>query len=117
MSHIYDRAVRNPTAEEIARVAYHLYLEQGAQQGYELDDWLRAEQLLLQQLNETNAPHSSPFAEGEEENPCHIRHEGDSPEQDGFIRWKDIRRANIPYRPPSRYSPPGQREHEYFTSI
>jgi hypothetical protein len=51
--------VCNPASEEIARVAYHLYLEQGAQHGYELDDWLRAEQLVLQQLNETHAPGSS----------------------------------------------------------
>ena len=47
-THGCTTAVRNPTAEEIARVAYHLYLEQGAQHGYELNDWLRAEQLLLQ---------------------------------------------------------------------
>jgi Protein of unknown function (DUF2934) len=113
------RTVRNPTAEEIAQVAYHLYLEQGSQQGYELDDWLRAEQLLFQQLNEPEAAPSSPVAEAEEDHPSPIQ-ELDTSEQDfapdhrGLSRWEDIRRSDIPYRPPSRYSPPSHRDSGYF---
>jgi hypothetical protein len=122
MPRIDTRTVRNPTAEEIARIAYHLYVEQGSQQGYELDDWLRAEQLLFQQLNEPDAPPSSPVAEAEEEPPSDIQ-EPDRSEQDfapdhcGWSHWEDIRRSDIPYRPPSRYSPPSRRDHGYFWPI
>ncbi|MBI3867232.1 MAG: DUF2934 domain-containing protein [Verrucomicrobia bacterium] len=36
---------------EIAAAAYHLYLERGSQNGHELDDWIRAEQLLAHKLS------------------------------------------------------------------
>lgn len=107
---------RKPTHDEIACAAYYLYLEQGSEHGHDRDDWLRAEQLLLRLLNETDAPHSSLLAEGEEKNFSQIL-ESDSPEQDGFVRWENIRRANIPYRPPSRWSPAGRREYGYLTSV
>jgi hypothetical protein len=52
-------AVRKPTHDDIARAAYRLYLEQGSQHGHDLDDWLRAEQMLLQQLNESAVPRTA----------------------------------------------------------
>jgi hypothetical protein len=40
-----------PTHEEIASLAYHLYLDRGRQPGHEQDDWFCAEQLLTSQIN------------------------------------------------------------------
>jgi len=37
-----------PTATEIGRLAYHFYEMRGRQNGHELEDWLLAEQELLQ---------------------------------------------------------------------
>jgi len=39
-------AVGVPSELEIAIRAHELYLERGAEQGHDLDDWLRAEQEL-----------------------------------------------------------------------
>ena len=49
--------IRTPTQEEIASTAYQLYLAQGCQPGYELEDWIRAEQILSQEFE--NADTSS----------------------------------------------------------
>jgi Protein of unknown function (DUF2934) len=35
-----------PTAEEISRLAYEIYLERGGEPGHDLDDWLQAEREL-----------------------------------------------------------------------
>ncbi len=35
--------------EEVARVAYALYVERGCVDGYDLDDWLKAEIILSRQ--------------------------------------------------------------------
>ena len=37
---------RPPTEEQIARRAYELYRERGGEDGYDLEDWLRAEREL-----------------------------------------------------------------------
>ena len=37
-----------PTHDEIALLAYGLYIESGATEGREVDDWLRAERELLE---------------------------------------------------------------------
>jgi hypothetical protein len=39
---------RTPDQDQIAAAAYNLYLQNGCQPGHELDDWLRAEKLLIQ---------------------------------------------------------------------
>jgi hypothetical protein len=41
-------APRTPSHDQIAAEAYKLYLQNGCQPGHELDDWLRAEQLVNQ---------------------------------------------------------------------
>lgn len=41
---------QKPTTEQIAIAAFHLYVENGCQDGHDLDDWLRAENLLTQKL-------------------------------------------------------------------
>jgi hypothetical protein len=40
-----------PSEHEIAIRAHELYLERGAEQGHDLDDWLRAEQELKARQN------------------------------------------------------------------
>jgi len=37
-----------PTREDIERRAYEIYLERGGVEGYEMEDWLQAEQELQQ---------------------------------------------------------------------
>ena len=44
-----------PSYEEIASRAYQLYLQRGAGDGYDTDDWLRAEQELTREQTETGA--------------------------------------------------------------
>lgn len=44
--------IRKPTHEEIAHVAFHLFLERGSIPGYEEQDWIRAQRLLIEKLNE-----------------------------------------------------------------
>ena len=39
-----------PSPEEIARRAYEIYLERGATDGQDMDDWLRAERELTEEL-------------------------------------------------------------------
>lgn len=48
--------LHKPSYDQIAGMAYWLYVEQGCCDGHGLDDWLRAEQLLTMQLNELAAP-------------------------------------------------------------
>ena len=35
-----------PTRDEIAQLAYHIYETRGRQNGYDIEDWVRAEQEL-----------------------------------------------------------------------
>jgi hypothetical protein len=44
-------STRKPTTEEIATRAYYLYLERGGQHGCDQDDWYRAEQELMREMN------------------------------------------------------------------
>lgn len=40
--------IQRPTHEEISRRAYQIYLDRGAQDGHDRDDWLQAEYELMQ---------------------------------------------------------------------
>jgi hypothetical protein len=42
---------RHPIAEAIAKRAYELFLARGGEDGHDLDDWLQAEQELLEDIN------------------------------------------------------------------
>ena len=44
-----DTPSSGPTREEIASLAYKLYLESGSQEGRDLENWVQAEQILRQQ--------------------------------------------------------------------
>jgi hypothetical protein len=61
-SGVFAASTRRPTHEEIAAAAYHLYLEKGCQNGNDLDDWLRAEQLLTQKLQPQTAQKEAPVS-------------------------------------------------------
>lgn len=43
-----ETAVPIVTCEELARVAYELYLQRGRVDGHDLEDWLKAEAMLRQ---------------------------------------------------------------------
>jgi hypothetical protein len=43
----------NPTTEEIALRAYHIYLERGGAPGNALDDWTRAERELSEEISKS----------------------------------------------------------------
>jgi hypothetical protein len=45
----------NPTDSEIARRAFEFYCARGCQDGYDVEDWLRAERELQQAANSTAA--------------------------------------------------------------
>jgi len=42
---------RDPITEAIARRAYELFLERGGQHGHDLEDWLHAEQDIVDAIN------------------------------------------------------------------
>jgi len=46
IAEIQENPTKAPSEQEIATRAHELYLERGAEQGHDLDDWLRAEQEL-----------------------------------------------------------------------
>jgi hypothetical protein len=48
-----------PNREQIANLAYQLYIKSGGQEGRDLENWLQAEELLRQRWN---GPASSPRA-------------------------------------------------------
>lgn len=48
--------VINPTADDVARRAYELYIARGGQDGRDLEDWLEAERQLM---NEGRLPHTT----------------------------------------------------------
>jgi len=41
-----NKAVAQPTSEEIAKRAHEIYLARGGVHGYDMDDWLQAEREL-----------------------------------------------------------------------
>jgi DUF2934 family protein len=51
---------RDPITEAIALRAYELFLERGGQHGHDLEDWLRAEQEIVDAINAraSSAPQS-----------------------------------------------------------
>lgn len=48
-------AAAQPTHEQIALRAYHIYLERGATPGNELEDWTRAERELVKEQAQKKA--------------------------------------------------------------
>lgn len=97
---------RKPTEAEIAVAAYHLHIQNGSLHGHDLEDWLKAEQLLTQHMEETVPelvaqaalnPMSS-FTPNEI-SPAHL---SQKPARD------DIRRQSTAFRPASRQTRPSK---------
>ena len=107
-----DGAMRKPTHDEIAGAAYRLYLEQGTQHGHDLDDWLRAEQLLQNQFNESvTRQHSMLPMKAEKENTqgVHALDHREHPfarDERGAADREEIRRKTTPFRSASRQTRP-----------
>lgn len=93
-----------PTHEQVAAAAYHLYVEHGRQDGHDLDDWLRAEQLLSRQMapripaspNQSNAMPSV--------RPVDSREHTVARDERGAATREEIRRQTTQMRPASRQS-------------
>ena len=58
-----------PTAEQIEKRAYELYLERGSEDGHALEDWLAAERELIEVLEEpaSVAPRSRAASAGRQD--------------------------------------------------
>jgi hypothetical protein len=46
---------KNPFSEDIAVRAYHIYMNRGATNGHDLDDWLQAEREVIDELKKDRA--------------------------------------------------------------
>jgi hypothetical protein len=55
-------AVLGASREQIADLAYQLYLKSGGQNGRDLENWLAAERQLLSQRNHEHPPKAEPAA-------------------------------------------------------
>jgi hypothetical protein len=53
---------QGPTHDEIALLAYGIYLDRGGSEGGHLEDWLEAEKRLLSEWAENRAPKSKSTA-------------------------------------------------------
>ena len=51
--------MQQPEYEQIARLAYELYLDRGAEEGLALDDWLAAERELTKPGRRASSKHVS----------------------------------------------------------
>jgi Protein of unknown function (DUF2934) len=106
--------VRKLSNAEIASVAYQLFLDQGSRHGHDLEDWLRAEQMLLCELsNQTAEQQLLTPAKSEVESPIGLR-PFDTREYPfardirGIPDREDIRRKTTPFRPASRQTRSGR---------
>jgi hypothetical protein len=58
-----NSTIFEPTEEEIAAMAYHLYLERGRGDGNDLGDWFRARDLLAAARRSKSVPMEDPIDE------------------------------------------------------
>lgn len=95
--------LQKPTTEQIAIAAFHLYVENGCQDGHDLDDWLRAENLLTQKLKTVaKVQVSEPNSETSSQ-PVGIRRAATSARDErGSANREEIRQKNTHNRPASR---------------
>jgi hypothetical protein len=98
---------QKPTTEQIAVAAFHLYLENGCQDGHDLDDWLRAEDLLTQKLKtvakvEVFGPNRKDVSRKLEIHPAAARGHPSARDERGSASREEIRQRTIQYRPASR---------------
>ena len=104
-----------PTHEEIARAAYRVYLERGAVGGHDMEDWLRAEQLLTEAKRTASA--SSPVDSTDSRvlpsanhvlQPLDQTNHPNARDRRGSPDRTDIRRKTTPFRPAARQTRSGR---------
>ena len=98
---------QTPTTEQIAVAAFHLYVENGCQDGRDLDDWLCAEKLLTQKLSALSLARASdpirqPVNQAGETRPVESRGHSPTRIERGPASREGIRQKMTPSRPGSR---------------
>lgn len=98
---------QKPTAEQIATAAYHIYMENGCQDGHDVDDWLHAEDLLTQKLkavSKVQAFDSNPeiVSQPTRIHPAATRQHPLARDERGSASREEIRQKNTPNRPAAR---------------
>lgn len=99
--------IQNPTREQIAAAAFHLYVENGCQDGRDLDDWLRAEKLLTQKAAEVAQipifePSRKAVSRAVEIRPVGSRERPLARDERGSASREEIRQKTTQLRPGSR---------------
>jgi hypothetical protein len=97
-----------PTRQQIAIAAFHLYVENGSQHGHDLDDWLRAEVLLMQKAKEiardqVSEPKPKTVDRQLETYPVETREHPMARDERGSASREEIRQKLPPRRPVSRH--------------
>ena len=95
-----NAGAQNPTTDQIAVAAYQLYLENGCQDGHDVEHWLSAEKLLTQKVKEASRIQVSEPAPQAASRPTETR--PNPVERDGSASREEIRQQLTPSRPASR---------------
>jgi hypothetical protein len=94
---------RKPTHDEIAGLAYKLYLQNGKREGHADDDWLQAEAILMRQAEaEANKAATLIALEGEQVRPLAPREHQFARDARGSASREEIRQKATPLRPAAR---------------
>jgi hypothetical protein len=96
-------APERPTHDQIAAKAYELYLKTGREDGHSVENWLRAEQSLIQERARTAIGQIKPN-EAQERPPVDFRQQPYARDERRSATREEIRRETSPMRPPSRQS-------------
>jgi hypothetical protein len=91
---------QNPTPDQIAVAAYQLYLENGRQDGHDLEHWLSAEKLLTQKAREASQTRVSEPARQSPSRPLETR--PNPLDRDGSAGREVTRQQLTPSRPAAR---------------
>jgi len=105
-----SRSTEKPTHDQIAALAYQFYVENGRQEGREVQDWLRAEAWLMQQparaattpSNEAAQPQNISAPQGIR--PLNTPEYPLAPDKPGSASREQIQRQPTQVRPPARQS-------------
>ena len=96
-------APEKPTHDQIAAKAYELYVKSRKKEGRSVENWLRAEQSLMQERARTAIDQIKPNAP-QERPPVDFRQQPYARDERGSASREEIRRETSPMRPPARQS-------------
>jgi len=94
--------------DEIVALAYQFYVENGRQDGHDLDDWLRAEKLVLSRRNEGSTQHArvsnvqTPLSTAAHVRPIDRRESPFARDERGSPTREEIRQRTSSFRPAAR---------------